>query len=198
MSETMRATDPAMPTEDTLSRPFPMTMSVRDARDAYLAENGFALADYEAESVTVKAFGTMLTIPNRPSRKWAIPLHDLHHVATGYGSDIVGEGEIGAYELAAGCRRPFIYALNVAAFCGGFLLSPLRVLRAFRLGLRARTLYRHPFDYDALLAADVGTLRAHLGIPGEGFADRPRKLHHDAWNAYLARTAEGAAATTHL
>lgn len=177
---------------DPLVKPFPATSTVREARDAYLGENGFQLADYQAESVLVKVFGIPVTIPNRPARKWAIPLHDLHHVATGYGSDIVGEGEIGAFELGGGCRRPFIYAINVAAMVLGLLVAPLRVLRAFRAGLRARTLYRHPYDYEALLEADVGTLRAHLGIPASGLADRPRKLHEDAWKAHLAQRAAAA------
>ncbi len=59
------------------------------------------------------ATGTLLSMPLRRSMggcvrpiddgrvkpsSW-IPFNDLHHVATGYGTDVLGEAEIGAWEL---------------------------------------------------------------------------------------------------
>lgn len=153
---------------------------LRAARDLYLGENGFVLADYVADTVTIRAFGHDFTLPNRPNRKWAIPLHDLHHVATGYGTDLVGEAEIGAWELGAGCERPVVYALNIAATLIGIVLAPRRVLDAYRAGRAQRALYRTPHDYGALLEGTVGDLRALLGIPARGVARLPRKLHEAA------------------
>ncbi|MFM2419646.1 MAG: hypothetical protein RL385_4369 [Pseudomonadota bacterium] len=168
---------------ESLVEPVASDHNLRAARDAYFAENGFTLADYSAQTVTIKAFGLALVLPNGPGRQWAVSQHDLHHVATGFGTDLVGEGELAAWELGAGCRRGVVYALNAMAFTAGFLLAPLRVLRAFRLGRGQRTLYRHPREYEALLDQTVGELRRHLGLPDFGLADKPRKLHEDAWKA---------------
>lgn len=172
--------------------PLPASLSVREARDAYLAENGFDTETYTAETVTLMAFGRTWSFPNRPNRQWAIPLHDLHHVATGFGSDLVGEGEIGAWELAAGCRTPVVYALNAAALLVGLFLAPRRMLEAYRAGLRSLALYRQPIAYDALLALDLGTLRARLRLPEDGLATHPRRLH-EAAPAQPAATREASA-----
>jgi hypothetical protein len=168
---------------ESLVEPVAADQNLRAARDAYFAENGFTLADYSAQTVTIKAFGLALVLPNGPGRQWAVPQHDLHHVATGFGTDLVGEGELAAWELGAGCRRGVVYALNAMATAAGFVFAPLRVLRAFRLGRGQRTLYRHPREYDALLDQTVGQLRQHLGVPDRGLAENPRKLHEDAWKA---------------
>jgi len=44
-----------------------------------------------------------------------LPWHDLHHVATGYKTGLIGEAEISAYELRSGCRSFFIIILCVGA-----------------------------------------------------------------------------------
>lgn len=154
--------------------------SVLAARDAYLAENGFVLADYVADSVTVRVFGLDVTVPNTTDRKWAIPLHDLHHVATGYGTDLVGEGEIGAWELGAGCKTSIVYALNVVATLLGLVIAPRRILEAFRAGRASKALYRLPHDYGEMLGWSVRELRAYLRVPERGVARFPRKLHEAA------------------
>ncbi len=143
---------------------------VRCARDRYLARKGFTTEAYSAPTFRLTILGRPWDLPNRPNRRWAIPLHDLHHVATGYGTDFVGEAEIGAWELAAGCKTPVVYALNVAAVLLGLLLAPIRVLRAFRAGWRAHALYRQSFDYERLLELPVAELRARLGVPPAGLA----------------------------
>ncbi len=149
---------------------------VRDALDTYLVANNFTLAAYDAPRFELPFLGRTLSFPNTPQRKWAIPLHDLHHVATGYGTDIVGEAEIGAWELGAGCRTSVVYALNIAVVTFGLVLAPIRVLRAFRRGLRGRTLYRLGLKQEACLTLDVSALRARLGIPAEGWVDRRRRV----------------------
>jgi hypothetical protein len=158
-------------------RPIAPTARVLEARDAYLAENGFSAAEYGAPTFRLKLFGRPFDLRNGASRQWAIPLHDLHHVATGYGTDFIGEAEIGAYELAAGCRTFIVYWLNSVAVLIGLFLSPLRVLAGFRAGLRARALYRLDVPYEELLALDVGALRRLLGLPEGGLAEHPRRLH---------------------
>ncbi|MBC7541706.1 MAG: hypothetical protein H7338_03155 [Candidatus Sericytochromatia bacterium] len=151
-----------------MSTPQPATFTVREGRDRYLCDNGFTLGGYLAPTVTVRVVGIPLTIPNTPDRRKAIPWHDLHHVAAGYGTDWVGEGEIGAWEMRTGCPTLFIFALNATAALFGCCLNPRRVLRAWVLAKGQRSLYRHPIPYEALLAMPLGDLRAHLGMPAAG------------------------------
>jgi hypothetical protein len=159
-------------------------LGVREARDRYLDENGFSTDTYTAPRVTVDfVFGSRVTFPNTRDRQRAIPLHDLHHVATGYGTDLVGEGEIGAWEIAAGCNTLALYVLNGTVFLLGLLTHPIRTLRAFRIGLAQRTLYREAITYDALLAMTVFELRALLGVPPDGLADRPPGFNASARRA---------------
>src|SRR5262245_33831674 len=73
--------------------PWPKDWTVEQARDAYLTENGFTIEGYESRWTEASLFGLPIYVPNTARHRWAIMLHDLHHVATGYGTDIAGEGE---------------------------------------------------------------------------------------------------------
>jgi hypothetical protein len=149
-------------------------VSVLEGRDAYLAANGFSTGAYTAPTFTVQIFGKALTFANRPSRQRVIPLHDLHHVATGYGTDLVGEAEIGAWELVAGCNTPFLVAINATAAVLGMLLAPRRVVRAARAARGQRTLYVKGTPYEELLSLSVTELRERLGVPAGGVASAAR------------------------
>jgi hypothetical protein len=169
------------------ARPFPAAWTALAGRDAYLAENGFDLAGYEAPYAEVPLLGRSLRIPNPESRRRAVRFHDLHHVATGYGTDKVGEGEISAWELRRGLRPLGLYvrALVVSGALIGLLIAPRRTWRAYRAssasagsGSGARTsLFRGDIAYDTLLTMSIGELRAALGVPPHGLAREPRKLH---------------------
>ncbi|MFO0586305.1 MAG: hypothetical protein U0441_02135 [Polyangiaceae bacterium] len=161
------------------TRPLDASLTVEAGRDDYMAENGFEVADYTLPTVQLKMFGLYKEFPNSPNRQWAIPLHDMHHLATGYGTDFTGEAEVGAWELRAGCETPVVYALNALAAAIGLVISPRRVLAAYRAAKGARSLYRHPIPMEKLLAMRVGELREHLGIPVHGIA-KERRLHEDA------------------
>lgn len=147
-------------------------VSVLEGRDAYLAENGFHTEAYTAPTYTVNVFGRDLTFRNRPTRQRVIPLHDLHHVVTGYGTDLIGEAEIGAWELVAGCNTPFLYAINGAAVLAGLLISPRRVFRAARDARGQRTLYKEGSRYEELMTLTVAELRERLGVPAGGQVSR--------------------------
>jgi hypothetical protein len=158
----------------------PADLGVREGRDRYLAENGFSTDAYKAPSYTVELGGLHLRLPNTVARQRAIPLHDLHHVATGFGTDLVGEAEIGAWELRAGCNSLVTYWLNGMAALIGLFIAPSRTLRALARARGQRTLYLDSINYDALLGLTVGELRARLGIPPDGLADRRYGLHRKA------------------
>ena len=143
-------------------------LEIREARDRYLAENGLSTDGYTAPTFTLRLLGIPITFPSTQARKRALPLHDLHHVLTGYGTGWAGEAEIGVWELRAGCSSLVTYWLNGSGVVLGLFISPRRVWRAFRAAKGQRSLYRDPTPYSALLQMTVGELRAKLGIPLDG------------------------------
>lgn len=96
-----------------------------------------------------------------------------HHALTGYGTDYIGEAEIGIWELRAGCNTPFLWFINSMAVLLGVFLSPTRLLRAWRSAAGARSLYLDDRDLETLLAMPLGELRAQCGVPREGIAANP-------------------------
>ncbi len=138
--------------------------SVADARARYFAANGFSEASYSDAWVKLKLGPIPLWFPNSASRKRAIPLHDLHHVATGYATTWIGEAEIAAWEIGGSCRDHWAaWVLNLGALAYGAALAPRRVLRAFTHGRHARNLYGSEFE-PALLSLTVGQLRERLAL----------------------------------
>jgi hypothetical protein len=175
----------------------PASTSVREGRDAYLDENGFTVAAYDEPRTEVTFLGLDFAVPNTAAHRRAIMLHDLHHVATGYGTDLAGEGEISAWELRAGQRGLDLYVRAIIATGAllGLIVAPRRMLRAWRAARGARALWTQSAmgddgtarrDYDGLLALDVGQLREKTGVPAAGVAAGPRGLHARASRVRLA------------
>lgn len=139
-------------------------MRVSEARARYLAENGFSTAAYTARWATLKLGPIPLAFPNTRSRQAAIPMHDLHHVATGYATTPLGEAEIGAWELGGGCGPyPAAWILNAFAALVGLAIAPRRIARAFRAGRRSKNLYQRGWS-NHLLDLELTELRALLGV----------------------------------
>lgn len=161
--------------------------TVREARDAYLAENGFTVEEYDAKWTKASFFGIRFAVPNTARHRVAIMLHDLHHVATGYGTDLVGEGEISMWEARGGLSAlgPYVGGIVASGGLMGLVLAPRRATRAFRKARGAGSLFplcRLPeadfrARYEALLAMTVAELRSMLQVPTSGVAEGPRKLH---------------------
>jgi hypothetical protein len=138
-------------------------------------------------------------------------MHDVHHVVTGYGTDLVGEAEVSAWELRRGLRGLGVYvgSIIVAGAFAGLLAAPWRTLRAWRASgmpgasSKSRTasdgpgatrprssLFQSTRPYDELLSMTVGELRRELGVGDAGIAARPRQLH--AYAPRDARSGHGA------
>ena len=175
--------------------PYAAHWTVRQARDAYLAENGFTVGAYDLPTTDVKLWKLTFRFPNTARHRWALKRHDLHHVATGYGTDLRGEYEISAWEARLGLRHLGLYVGSIVATgaLGGVLLCPRRFLAAWRAGGRSHTsLFTPAHDYDELLDLTVGELRQRLGLPREGLA-RDRRLHGHAPKPSAEATAREAA-----
>ena len=165
-----------------LSKPYPADWSVRQALDAYLSENGFSVAEYDAPFVKVTFWSITFPLPNPPSRQIAVRLHDLHHVVTGYGTDPIGEAEISAWELrrGVGIFSLFVQSIVFGGVCLGLLHSPRKTLAAWRAGyhpdkvpLQKATMA----NYEKLLTLSVGELRDLYGVPRSGLTGS-RQLHY--------------------
>ncbi len=138
---------------------------MREARDRFLASNGFRVEDYSAPTYTIKFWRWPVRFRNTKAHRWATPLHDLHHILTGYRTDWIGEAEIGAWELRAGCKTFVVYWLDAWGAAIGLFISPARVWQAFLRAKGQRTLYRDPALSESVSHMTVGEVRARLGIP---------------------------------
>ena len=170
--------------------------TVRDARAQYFAANGFSDAGYADDWVKIKLGPIPFTFPNTATRKRAIPLHDLHHIATGYPTTLRGEAEIAAWEIAGGCTDHWAaWVLNTSGFAYGLVLAPRRVYRAFMRGRHGRTLYHSGWD-DQLLELRVGELRRRLATDAAPRATWRDRAAFVGWVAMVAAPAIGVAALT--
>lgn len=168
--------------------------TVREALRRYHVANGFKGDAMTEDTVQVRVFGHVGDLPNPRFQRPVLARHDLHHVLTGYATDLRGEAELGAWEIAAGpwhwlspppwaelssAPVPALRMLasravwaGVGAFVwlnnGGALLlgvlAPVRTMKAFVRGLRCRSLYLDASEYEALLDMRVDELRARVGI----------------------------------
>jgi len=161
-------------------RALPGAWSVRQGRDAYLRENGFSVEAYAARWTPARILGVPLRVPNPPRHRWAIMLHDLHHVATGYATDLVGEAEVSAWECRAGLAPLGLYTGAIVASLAllGLLVAPRRTIRAWRAS-RRRSLFvlsdsGPGTGYAEILSMRVAELRRLLGVPEAGLANARR------------------------
>ena len=150
--------------------------TLADARADYYQRNHFGADGGDSLAwVPVKALGVTFKIPNTDGRRRAVRIHDLHHVLTGYQTDLRGEAEIGAWELASGCLRwPAAQVLNTGAMMMGMLIAPRRTVRAWARGRATKNLYGEE-TVEPLLPRTVGEMRAELALekprPGAGLRD---------------------------
>lgn len=152
------------------------TQTLRNALGDYFRDNGFGPdGGYSANWVDFSLGPIPFPFPNSPARKRAVPYHDLHHLVTGYRTDLRGEFEISAWEIGAGCKDYVAaWQLNLGGMAGGLALCPLRCFRAFVRGRRSHTFYGQPYD-DALLSLTIGEARRQLGL-GAVENTKPRLL----------------------
>lgn len=142
-------------------------LTLRDARDLYFSQNDFGPnGGYDANWVKIQLGWLPVFIPNVEARVRAVRIHDLHHVVTGYDTDLMGELRIAAWEVGGGCGS-FVAAwvLNLWGLFLGLFRDVGAMRDAFVRGRRGENLYHEPFD-DVLLASTVGATRTRLAVPG--------------------------------
>jgi hypothetical protein len=148
--------------------------TLAEARELYFEANGFpAGGGYEAKWVDFELGPIPMPFPNTEGRRRAVKVHDLHHVLTGYRTDIWGELEISAWEIGSGCRDHYAaWLLNLGGMASGMLSVPRRTIRAFLRGRKSTNLYATAFD-DVLLARRLGDVRKESNLDKASAELRP-------------------------
>jgi hypothetical protein len=185
MSDNTETRPPHDPSCTCRAHPLPASLGVREGRDHYLAENGFTTAAYDSPTAKGSLFGVSFSVPNPPAHQRAIRFHDLHHVATGYGTDHAGEAELSAWQARRGLLPAGLYVTAIVLFNAalGVVVAPHRTLKALQAARGTGSLFNVAAGYESLLGLSVGELRSMLGIPQEGLAAGPRGLHAHASNS---------------
>jgi hypothetical protein len=152
----------------------PEHLSASEALAAFYAREGLpADGGSRARRWRIALGPLSIPMPNFAWRSKALPVHDLHHLLTGYPCTPTGEFEMAAWEFAAG-RYPHACA---TAFClplvgMGALLAPRRTYAAFVRGRASRTLYAQGLSTQVLQSTLAQLQRdavpAHDGRAGRG------------------------------
>ncbi len=141
-------------------------LTVRDGVAQLFRRFGFRDDAYTAKWFAIMIGKLPVYLPNIPSRRVVARYHDVHHVLTGYPANWKGEAEIGAWEIATGCRTHAVaWFLNAGAALVGLLLWPRAVWKAWQRGRRTKTNLYHDFDYDSILSLKISDLREKIGLP---------------------------------
>ncbi len=161
--------------------PIAPEITVREARDLYLRENGFSLAMYSEPTFAVPVGPLSVRLPNPAERQRVVGAHDLHHVLCGYGTDWIGEIEVSVWEVRAGLGRSWVaWTISLPLALLGLLVSPRRAHRVWRAAKGARSLLGRDADREALLDLPVREARRRHGVPTHGAADHPARLNRRA------------------
>jgi hypothetical protein len=138
--------------------------TMRQARTQYFDANKFGdNGGYDDVWVDFKLGPIPFPIPNAPARVRAVKVHDMHHILTGYDTNLRGEIEISAWEIGAGCKDfTAAWVLNLSGL-GIWWLWPRRIFSAFVRGLRSQSLYGR--ELDALLEQTVSATREQMHVP---------------------------------
>lgn len=126
----------------------------------------------------LRVAGLGLRLRNFGWRRRALPIHDLHHLVTGYPCTVAGELQIAAWEFAAGrFPHPMATLFCLPLVVIGAVGAPRRSFAAFVRGRRSRTLYSG-MDRVDLRSMPLAELRERL-LPAH--APRPTLGDRVAW-----------------
>jgi hypothetical protein len=129
-------------------------------RQYQLGDDGGQSSSYVKVELTKKLF---VYFPNFDARRKAVFKHDVHHILTGYTSTLKGETEIGAWEIASGCRHYWVaFILDLHGVMMGLLINPLGVYKAFVKGRRTKNLYDDALPDEQVMDTPIAEIRERL------------------------------------
>jgi ubiquinone biosynthesis protein Coq4 len=101
--------------------------------------------------------------PNFDARRKAVLKHDIHHLLTGYSTNIKGEYEISAWEIASGCKKYWAaFILDTSGLMLGIAFYFWGTLKAFSRGRRTKNLYDDRISDQQALNTNISDLRSQL------------------------------------
>ncbi len=140
-------------------------MLIKDALKQLFGRFNFPANAYTSKTFTIRVGRIPVYLPNIDARVKVARFHDIHHIITGYPANWRGEAEIGAWELATGCKTSFIaWFLNSGAVFIGLFMCPREVIKAFKRGRNTLTNLYHNFEYEPLLEMTVKEVRDKIGL----------------------------------
>lgn len=145
-----------------LKGPYLDTFTVEEALELFNRENRFNNEAYFKPWGTVKIAGIPIPFPNPQARRNLVHLHDLTHILTGYDVDWIGEGEIANWEVASGLLGKSLLAWFYVpiTFTIGWLISPKKMVAAFREGCGQRSVYDLEIPRDQLMKMTLSDVRS--------------------------------------
>ncbi len=104
-------------------------------------------------------------IPNFDARRKAVIKHDIHHLLTGYTTELKGESEISAWEIASGCKKyRAAFFINLSGFMISFWINFRGALKAFSRGRKTKNLYYDEFSTEEALDMTIDELRVLMRL----------------------------------
>jgi len=103
---------------------------------------------------------------NLKARQNLLYLHDLNHLLTGFETNLEGEAQLAAFELASGFPRGnrIGYLYSPFALLPGLVLCPLRIAKAFRRGLSLKNACHLKLTKEEILNTKITDIRTALGL----------------------------------
>jgi hypothetical protein len=104
-------------------------------------------------------------IPNSDARRKAVPLHDVHHIISGYPTSFKGECEISAWEIGSGCGKYWAaFFIDTSGVMMGIPLYFRSVLKAYARGRRTKNLYADKPSLEVALDSKISDLQREFHL----------------------------------
>jgi hypothetical protein len=133
--------------------------TVKDALLAWRTKHASVLAK-QAGPFALHLGSLTIKLPN-PGK---LDLHDLHHVVLGASPSIVGEIQVGAFEVMTHVPSMYIGFYDYGAVALGLLICPRRTWRWLQSYRSCKTFYREGESYEQWLTRPFEELKQFLGV----------------------------------
>jgi hypothetical protein len=143
-----------------------MDQTLGALRDEFRKANGIPDSTASFEWIKLGPVPVPVPIPNPPARRRALRIHDLHHLVTGYRTDLAGEAQISAWECGAGLGGEAVaWVFCPSGTLGGMLRRPRPTVAAYARGRRARSLFGQDPEVVDSLTLDAANAWCRTGVP---------------------------------
>ena len=112
--------------------------------------------------------------PNFDARRKAVLRHDIHHLITGYKTNLAGESEISAWEIGSGCKNYWAaFFIDTSGLMVGIPFNFMGVLKAFARGRKTKNLYHNTIPVERAMDTKVSELKKQFQLDVYGKDTKP-------------------------